>query len=130
MITPIYAALLVFLYIFLSFRVIKLRMKYKVGIGDGDQSMLTRAIRVHGNFAENVPYALLLVWMYESTGGSTLLVNIMGILLCLGRLSHAYGVSQPKEPLIYRQSGMVMTFLVMLIAALLILTHLALGYRF
>ncbi|WP_417447293.1 MAPEG family protein, partial [Kangiella sp.] len=79
---------------------------------------------------ENVPFALLLLWMYESLSGAPILVHLMGVLLCIGRLIHAYGVSQEKEPLIYRQGGMMMTFLVMLIAALLILTNLALGYRF
>lgn len=130
MITPVYAALLVFLYIFLSFRVIKLRMKYKVGIGDGDHPLLARAIRVHGNFSEKVPYALLLIWMYESMAGAIVLVHLMGILLCIGRLIHAYGVSQAKEPLMYRQGGMAITFSVMFIAALLILTHLVLGHQF
>ncbi|BDX01481.1 hypothetical protein MACH16_02290 [Marinomonas pontica] len=127
MITPIYAALLVFLYIFLSFRVIKLRMKYKVGIGDGDHPLLTRAIRVHGNFAENVPFALLLLWMYESLPGAPILVHLMGALLCIGRLIHAYGVSQEKEPLIYRQGGMMITFFILCTTALLILAHLLLG---
>lgn len=121
MITPIYAALLAFLYVFLSARVIKLRMKYQVGIGDGEQTLLTRAIRVQANFGEYIPLALLLVWMYESMNGAPVLVHIFGAALCLGRLLHAYGVSQHKETLIFRQSGMIMTFAVLIVCAISIL---------
>lgn len=121
MITPFYAALLALLYVILSGRVIKLRMKYQVGIGDGEHVLLTRAIRVQANFAEYIPFALLLVWMYETMNGAPLLVHIFGVVLCAGRLLHAYGVSQQKEKLIYRQCGMVMTFLVIVLCALSVL---------
>ena len=121
MITPIYAALLALLYVFLSARVIKLRMKYQVGIGDGQQTLLTRAIRVQGNFGEYVPFALLLVWMYETLSGGLIVVHLLGIALLIGRLLHAYGVSQKQEVLKYRQIGMVMTFMVIVVSALLLL---------
>ncbi|WP_417507896.1 MAPEG family protein [Marinomonas gallaica] len=121
MITPIYAALLAFLYVFLSARVIKLRLKYKVGIGDGEHTLLTRAIRVQANFSEYIPFALLLVWMYESMNGAPVLVHIFGAVLCIGRLLHSYGVSQQQEMLIFRQSGMVMTFAVLIVCAISIL---------
>ncbi|RDL45363.1 glutathione metabolism protein [Marinomonas piezotolerans] len=117
MITPIYAALLALLYVFLSARIIKLRVKYQVGIGDGDHPLLQRAIRVQANFGEYVPFALLLLWMYESMNGAPMLVLILGALLCVGRLLHAYGVSQKNETLTFRQAGMVITFSVMLISA-------------
>lgn len=117
MITPIYAALLALLYVFLSARIIKLRVKYQVGIGDGDHPLLQRAIRVQANFGEYVPFALLLLWMHESMNGAPKLVLILGALLCVGRLLHAYGVSQKNETLTFRQAGMVITFSVMLISA-------------
>ena len=121
MITPFYAALLAFLFVFLSGRVIKLRLKYQVGIGDGEHPLLARAIRVQGNFGEYVPFALLLVWMYETMNGAPLLVHILGVALCVGRILHAYGVSQKNETLLFRQCGMVTTFAVMVISALSIL---------
>ncbi|RUM52376.1 MAG: glutathione metabolism protein [Marinomonas sp.] len=121
MITPIYAALLALLYVYLSARVIKLRMKYQVGIGDGQQTLLTRAIRVQGNFGEYVPFALLLVWMYETLSGGPIVVHVLGSALLVGRLLHAYGVSQKHEVLKYRQIGMIMTFVVIVVSALLLL---------
>lgn len=121
MMTPFYAALLALFYVFLSGRVIKLRVKYQVGIGDGEHPLLTRAIRVQANFGEYIPIALLLVWMYETMNGAPLLVHFFGVALCVGRLLHAYGVSQPKEKLLFRQTGMVMTFLVVVVCAFSIL---------
>lgn len=121
MVTPFYAALLALFYVFLSGRVIKLRVKYQVGIGDGEHPLLTRAIRVQANFGEYMPFALLLVWMYETMNGALLLVHVFGMALCAGRLLHAYGVSQQKEELIFRQCGMVMTFSVIVVCALSIL---------
>ena len=44
-ITPFYAALVAFVYVFLSVRVIKTRRAEKVGLGDGDNKILRRAIR-------------------------------------------------------------------------------------
>ncbi len=118
MITPIYAALSVFLFIYLSFRVIGFRRKHLVAIGDKDHKDLARAIRAQGNFAEYVPFALLLIYMLESGGAASWAVHALGSALLVGRLSHAYGVSQVKEDLKYRQTGMVLTFLVKLCAAL------------
>ncbi|MBU2115457.1 MAG: MAPEG family protein, partial [Gammaproteobacteria bacterium] len=46
---------------------------------------------------------------------------ILGIALLLGRLSHAWGVQQLKEPLKFRVFGMVLTFCVLLLSALAIL---------
>ena len=66
-----------------------------------------------------------MIFLVEGQGASALLVNILGLGLLLGRLSHAYGVSQVNENLRFRVSGMVMTFLTLLIsAAYLLLSYL------
>jgi uncharacterized membrane protein YecN with MAPEG domain len=49
------------------------------------------------------------------------LIHALGAALLLGRALHAYGVSQSKEKLIFRQAGMVSTFTVMLVAAVRLL---------
>lgn len=59
-IVPFYTALLAAFYIFLSVRVVRIRRQEKVGIGDGNNVRLRRAIRAHGNFAEYVPLAVIL----------------------------------------------------------------------
>ena len=60
-ITAIYASLLAIFYIVLSFRVARRRMRFQVGLGTGQNIELERAIRIHGNFGEYIPLALLLL---------------------------------------------------------------------
>ncbi|MBC3881963.1 MAPEG family protein [Undibacterium sp. LX40W] len=107
---PLYAAIFGLFYIFLSFRTINLRRKSRRSLGDGGDAALNRAIRVHGNFAEYVPLALVLLFLLESQAYSRVLVHVFASLLLAGRLIHAYGVSQLKEKLIFRMVGMILTF--------------------
>ena len=60
-ITALYASLLAPLFILLSARVIGARRSAKVPVGDGGNTVLLRRMRVHANFAEYVPFALLLM---------------------------------------------------------------------
>lgn len=120
-VTPVYATLLGLLFIALSLRTIRLRRRHQVAVGDGNNSELRRAMRVHANFAEYVPLALLLVYFVEHDGATMLLVHALGCALLAGRLLHAWGVSQPRENFCYRVTGMVLTFGVILVAGLTIL---------
>jgi uncharacterized membrane protein YecN with MAPEG domain len=120
-ITPLYAALLALIFVALSIRTIRLRRRYRVGVGDGNHAELQRAARVHANFAEYVPLALLLIYFFEGSSESVLLTHILCIALLCGRLLHAYGVSQVRENYRYRTIGMVLTFSVIIAASLMLL---------
>ncbi|SNY49665.1 hypothetical protein SAMN06297280_1496 [Arsukibacterium tuosuense] len=117
MTTALYAGILAILFIVLSFRVIAKRNQYKVALGSDGQALLERAIRVHANFTEYVPFALLLMFLAEYSGLAPLYLHILGIALVIGRLSHAFGVSQQQEPLKFRVFGMILSMLVILAAA-------------
>ncbi len=119
--TPLYAALLALLYIFLSVRTIRLRRKLQVALGAGEHPEMLRAMRVHANFAEYVPLALILVCMVEAQGTAAWLVHALGAALLIGRCLHAYGVSQVQETFAFRVSGMVLTFTVLGVSSALIL---------
>jgi uncharacterized membrane protein YecN with MAPEG domain len=116
-ILPIYAALLGFLFFYLSVRTIGLRRKLQIGIGSKESHEMLRAMRVHSNFAEYVPISLLLIYFVEIQGAHPMLVHALGALLVVGRLVHAYGVSQMNEKFVFRISGMVMTFTALLTSA-------------
>ena len=120
-ITPLNAALLGLVFVALSLQTIRLRRRHRVALGDGDQAPLRRAMRVHANFAEYVPLALLLMFFVERGGGSALRIHALGIALLAGRLLHAWGVSQLRENLRYRTIGMVLTFSVIISACLFLL---------
>ena len=59
------AALIGLLAVFLTFRVIALRVRFKVNAGDGGHAALAQAIRAHANLLELAPLALLLLAFAE-----------------------------------------------------------------
>jgi uncharacterized membrane protein YecN with MAPEG domain len=86
--TSIIAAILTIIFVKLSFAVIGLRRKNKVGLGSGGYDDLERAIRAQGNFAEYVPIGLILIACLELNGAPWWLVILPGIALIIGRLIH------------------------------------------
>lgn len=122
-ITPLYAALLALIFVALSIRTIRLRRRYRVGVGDGNHAELQRATRVHANFAEYVPLALLLIYFAETGGGPQWLIHVLATALLCGRLLHAWGVSQVRENYRYRTIGMALTFSVILLTCLFLLSN-------
>lgn len=110
LITSIIAALLTIIFIKLSFAVIGLRRKNKVGLGSGGHEDLERAIRAQGNFAEYVPFGLILIACLELNGAPAWLVVIPGIALIIGRLIHAKGINEPPPNFSKRVLGMKITF--------------------
>ncbi len=117
-ITALYASLLALLLVLLSFNVIRLRLKLKVGIGDGEHKTLAAAIRIHGNFIEYMPLALILLACYELNGADALWLHALGSLLFVGRVLHAVGLSKSIGVSFQRQVGMVSTFLVLVILSI------------
>ena len=121
-ITPLYAALLAGLLLYLSSRVIRARRRQRVALGPGGDPTVERAMRVHANFVEYVPFALLLLGFAEMQGAPAPLLHVVGVTLASGRLVHAFGVSQTDEDLRWRVLGMVLTFAAIAIGALSCLT--------
>lgn len=116
-----YAALLGFLFFYLSIRTIGLRRRLQIGIGSKESDEMLRGMRVHSNFSEYVPITLLLIYFVEIQGGHQLLIHALGGLLLVGRSVHAYGVSQMNEKFVFRVSGMAMTFTAILTASCVLL---------
>ncbi len=117
-ITALYAALLAPLYLVLSARVIGRRREARVALGPGEDAELLRRMRVHANFAEYAPFALLLLALAESAGTPGLVIHATGAILLVGRYVHAYGVSQSPERIPVRVFGMVSTLTAISVAAL------------
>jgi uncharacterized membrane protein YecN with MAPEG domain len=120
-IVPSYAALLGLLFIVLSIRVTKIRRRVRVAVGDGGNAQLQRAIGVHNNFAQYVPLALLLLAFIEMQQAPAILVHLLCLALLLGRLLHAYGVSQMQENFRFRVTALLLTFGVIGLSALYLL---------
>ncbi len=114
LVTSIIAAVLTCIFIKLSFAVIGLRRKNKVGLGSGGHEDLERAIRAQGNFAEYVPFGIILVACLELNGAPWWLVAILGITLIIGRLIHAVGMNVPPPDFSKRKLGMQFTFMTLI----------------
>lgn len=117
---PYYAAALAVGYVILAFLVIRQRFKHRVGLGDGQQPELIKVVRIHGNFAEYVPFLLLLLLILELQGAAMWELHLIGALTLGGRVSHAIGLLKTSGTSAPRFIGMVSTFSALLIAAALL----------
>jgi uncharacterized membrane protein YecN with MAPEG domain len=109
-VTSVIASVLTGLFIKLSFAVIGLRRKNKVGLGNGGHDDLERAIRAQGNFAEYVPFGVILLACLELNGAPWWIVTIPGVTLTIGRLIHIVGINTPPPDFSKRVLGMKFTF--------------------
>ncbi|MDA0702715.1 MAG: MAPEG family protein [Proteobacteria bacterium] len=109
-VTMLYASLLAALYLALALRVSLRRRAAGIDLGDGGDVELMRRIRAHGNFAEYVPFVLLLMAMAELGGAGHILLHVLGIALVAGRLCHAWGIGSSSTAA--RVIGMLLTFAV------------------
>lgn len=113
-ITALYAGLLALVLMGLSIWVITNRGRHKVGIGDGGNAEMARAMRVQGNFIEYVPLCLILIAVLETTKASAYGLHALGIILVLSRLLHALGLASSPGTSFGRFVGTVGTFVVLL----------------
>jgi uncharacterized membrane protein YecN with MAPEG domain len=125
---PLYTSLLALVFVVLSMRVIRLRRSERIAVGHGESKPLMRAMRVQANFAEYVPLALILLGYLEIQQLPVYLVHVFGLTLVVGRLAHAYGMSQTPEDFRFRVWGMYATFFVLAGQALVLIGSLALRH--
>ncbi|WP_428943291.1 MAPEG family protein [Pantoea sp. FN060301] len=112
MVSAFYVVLGALFLIKFSFDVIRLRRLYHVSSGDGGFFELQTAIRIHGNAAEYIPVAVLMLVMMELNGAEIWMLHLVGIFFFLGRSLHFYGMR--SSTLLWRKNGMVLTMLSLL----------------
>ncbi len=121
-ITTILVSLLALLLFRLSVRVIQLRRKNKVSLGDGGHEELQRAIRGQANCAEYAPIAVLLVLVAELQSSAPLVTVPLAVLAAaflLGRVLHGYAFAATAGNHTLRVRGMQFTlFSIVLLAVL------------
>lgn len=108
--------------LFLGLNVTRYRAKEGVSVGSGSSSTLERAIRAHGNNIEYVPGALIGIFVIVALGYSGLIIHVLGGVLLVARVCHAYGIQQlevqlPKS----RVLGNILTWVVYLVVACLLI---------
>jgi uncharacterized protein len=108
-------AIFLLFYAALSLAVIKRRFAARVSLGEGGDQILHRRIRVHGNFAEYIPFALIAFALLEAGGASPSALWGLGGVLILGRALHAAGIL--KNIFRARVTGMILTLAVLVTSA-------------
>lgn len=121
MITSLYAGLCGILLLALSSRVVNARRTHQIGLGDGGQPELMRAIRVQANFVEYTPLILLLILLVEMGNNSATVVHSLGIALVIARVMHAAGLSRTSGVSTLRFVGTLVTWVVLAIASSILL---------
>lgn len=106
-ITALYAALLGIWAVALSNYVSINRGRYKILHGDGGNPAMAAIIRRHGNLAEYLPLALILLALAEASGLGATWMHVLGLILVISRLIHPFGISvtNPNHPL--RENALV-----------------------
>jgi len=115
-ITLFYAGLLAIWFLVLSVRVIRMRGTAKINLGDGGNEAMLRRIRGHGNFAEYVPLALVLMAMLELGGLQKTVLHALGATLLTARLLHGIAFSFTQKWFVGRFLGTLATFIVIAVA--------------
>ena len=113
-ITLLFAALHVLLLLALVAPISRHRRRERIGLGDGGDGALLRRIRVHANFVEHVPIALLMLALLELGGAAPAMLWVLGGALLVSRLMHAAGLSRHSGYSFGRFWGTAITWLVLL----------------
>ncbi len=116
-ITLLFASLHLLLMLALLVPISRHRRRERIGLGDGGDPALLRRIRVHANFVEHVPIALLMLALLELGGAAPALLWLLGAALLLARLMHAAGFSRHAGYSFGRLWGTAITWLVLLAMA-------------
>lgn len=124
--TAAYAGVFGVIFFALSLWVVRGRYKFRVTHGDGGKPALNRRIRAHANFAEYVPFILLLVALLEAGGSDRATVHALLLPLVVVRIAHPFGMLAPKSApaqFIFRGASIIVTFAILLAASVTLLTR-------
>ena len=108
MVTALYASLLALFMCWLSMQVIKARRKHQVRYADGGVKPVIIARTAQQNAYEYIPISLLLMALLEYNSQQLWLVHLLGVLLCVARVTHARAILTKNHP--GRVTGMKLTF--------------------
>ncbi|MEX2474634.1 MAPEG family protein [Marinobacter sp.] len=121
-VTAVFAAVTGLLLLVLSFHVVRFRLKYRKGMGVTEDRDFEAAVRAHANLVEYAPLGLIMLGLAELNGVAGNLIYWTGMALVVGRVLHAWGMINGRGgPHKARIAGIVLTWLAILLAALLLL---------
>jgi uncharacterized protein len=108
-ITILFTGILGIMFFGLSLRTILGRGKNKVNLGTGNSDDMLRRVRTHANFAEYIPFLLIIMGLLEYQGTPDTILYLFGTVVVIGRMLHFYGLYSPQTPGWARIYGMQCT---------------------
>lgn len=104
------------LHIWLGMRVARVRVQFKVSVGDGGNEAVLRRMRAHANYHENMPIFVVLIGLLELAGADNRILWGAVILFVLARIAHGFGMDRPS-PSRFRAIGSMSTGIILLALA-------------
>lgn len=114
MVSGIYAGILALMMLGLAWPITVQRKSKKIGLGDAGDHALQRVIRVHANFVEYVPIALIMLLLLELQNTPQVILHIFGVALIISRFAHARGLGASAGYSAGRFYGTLGTWLVII----------------
>ncbi len=91
-VTLLYGGLTALLVTLLGVNISLRRLHLRAFVTSGPKPELIRPVRAHGNAAEWVPLAIVLMAILELSGANATTLHVLGGSLLFARLIHAYGL--------------------------------------
>ncbi|KGJ87431.1 MAPEG family protein [Colwellia psychrerythraea] len=102
----------------LAMNVSRLRVRYKVSLGDGGNKILMAAIRAHANAVEQLPTYAIVVLALTLLETSAITLAILVVGFTFSRFIHAYGMLY--RTFLARRIGAGFTYIFQIVAAIVI----------
>jgi uncharacterized membrane protein YecN with MAPEG domain len=101
-----------------SIRIVQLRWRYRVSLGDGGNVLLLHATRAFGNLMEYAPFGLVLLLGLEYTQAPVWFLHLCGGSLLIGRILHSSAFMKETISMRSRQAGMLLTYFSLVISSI------------
>lgn len=116
-VTLLYAGLNALILLTLAIITVRVRVVTRTDIGTGDHITMTKAVRAHGNAAEYIPVALILIGALDLAGAPPMLLHGLGVAFTASRLLHAQGLFSTLSTSPGRLVGTLLTWVVYAVGA-------------
>ena len=98
--------------LWLALRIVRMRVRDEVLIGDGGDDLLAGRMRAHANLVEYAPFVVVLLALIELARGSGVALGLTALIFVIARIAHPMGMDLRRSNL-PRAGGAIVTWLVL-----------------
>jgi len=108
-VSAVTGGILIILQAIFMFAAANQRRQHGPAVGEATDPAMIRAVRRHGNLAENAGIFVVCAALLEMLGGSRYWVEILCAVFVVARLSHGVGLSMQNTTNAFRIAGVMLT---------------------